>query len=65
MKIALLNYTYGTNGLDTKHPNIVNMIDKDIILQDIQIANEKNVDKIIVITHWGSEYLSFPSSKCS
>tara|TARA_B110000263_G_scaffold247033_1_gene259112 strand:+ start:507 stop:1697 length:1191 start_codon:yes stop_codon:yes gene_type:complete len=60
IKVALLNYTYGTNGLDTKHPNIVNMIDEDIILQDIQISKERNVDKIIVITHWGSEYLSFP-----
>jgi len=60
IKVALLNYTYGTNGLDTKHPNIVNMIDEDIILQDIQISKEKNVNKIIVITHWGSEYLSFP-----
>jgi len=36
------------------------MIDEDIILQDIQISKERNVDKIIVITHWGSEYLSFP-----
>ena len=60
IKVALLNYTYGTNGLDTKDPNIVNMIDEDIILQDIQISKERNVDKIIVITHWGSEYLSFP-----
>ena len=60
IKVALLNYTYGTNGLPTKYPNIVNMIDKEIILQDIKRSQEKNVDKIIVITHWGSEYLSFP-----
>ena len=60
IKVALLNYTYGTNGLDTKYPNIVNMIDEDVILQDIQTSKEKNVDKIIVIIHWGSEYLSFP-----
>ena len=60
IKVALLNYTYGTNGLPTKYPNIVNMIDKEIMLQDIKRSQEKNVDKIIVITHWGSEYLSFP-----
>ena len=60
IKVALLNYTYGTNGLDTKHPNIVNMIDEEIILQDIQIARDSNIDKIIVITHWGGEYRSFP-----
>ena len=60
IKVALLNYTYGTNGLDTKHPNIVNMIDEEIILKDIQTARDSNIDKIIVITHWGTEYRSFP-----
>ena len=60
IKVALLNYTYGTNGLPTEHPNIVNMIDKEIILQDIKTSKERDVDKIIVITHWGTEYLSYP-----
>ena len=60
IKVALLNYTFSTNGINTKHPNIVNMIDEEIMLQDIQIARDSTVDKIIVITHWGSEYRSFP-----
>ena len=41
-------------------PNIVNMIHEEIILNDIMIAKNKKVDKIIAITHWGKEYLSFP-----
>ncbi len=60
MKIALLNYTYGTNGLETQHPNIVNMIEEETMKNDIIEAKRLKSDKIIVMTHWGSEYLSFP-----
>lgn len=56
MRIAILNYTYGTNGLPYPEPTIVNMIDKDLMKKDLEIAKSKNVDKIIVVTHWGSEY---------
>ena len=37
IKIALLNYTYGTNGLKTKYPNIFNMLDEETIMQDIEM----------------------------
>ena len=60
IKIALLNYTFSTNGIPTKSPNIVNMIDTISMLKDILDAKKHNVDKIIVITHWGGEYKSFP-----
>ena len=56
MRIAVLNYTYGTNGLPYPEPTIVNMIDKDLMKKDLEIAKSKNVDKIIVLAHWGSEY---------
>lgn len=56
MRIAILNYTYGTNGLPYPEPTIVNMIDKELMKKDLEIAKSKNVDKIIVLTHWGSEY---------
>jgi len=56
MRIAILNYTYGTNGLPYPAPTIVNMIDKDLMKKDLEEAKSKNVDKIIVVTHWGSEY---------
>lgn len=56
MRIAILNYTYGTNGLPYPEPTIVNMIDKELMKKDLEVAKSKNVDKIIVLTHWGSEY---------
>lgn len=55
-RIAILNYTYGTNGIPFPEPTIVNLLDKELIQKDMEIAKSKNVDKIIVVTHWGSEY---------
>ncbi|MCG8576244.1 MAG: CapA family protein [Flavobacteriales bacterium] len=62
-RIAILNYTYGTNGLPYPEPTIVNMLDKDLIKKDMEIAKSKKVDKIIVVTHWGSEYKLQPTQE--
>ena len=55
-KIAMLNYTYGTNGLVTRHPNIVNYIDTAQIAADIAKARDMQADYIITFIHWGDEY---------
>lgn len=60
-RIALLNYTYGTNGIKASSPNIVNYIDKDIISQDIRSAQARRPDAIIACMHWGIEYQSLPN----
>lgn len=60
-KIALLNYTYGTNGLRVPFPTVVNLIQKDSIAKDIQRAKRLQVDKIIVAIHWGIEYQNQPN----
>lgn len=60
-RIALLNYTYGTNGLKPASPNIVNYIDKSTIKQDIDTARRWQPDAIIACMHWGIEYQSLPS----
>ena len=60
IRVALLNYTYGTNGLPSKSPNVVNMIESELILKDIQKAKAMHVDKIIACMHWGKEYLTHP-----
>lgn len=57
-RIAILNYTYGTNGLPFPKPTLVNLIDKELIASDIAAAKTHEVDKIIVFTHWGNEYES-------
>jgi len=59
--IALLNYTYGTNGIKVPEPVIVNMLDKEIITRDIKRAQNKNADIIILFLHWGTEYDTIPS----
>ena len=42
--MALLNYTYGTNGIKVPEPVIVNMLDKELITRDINKAKSKNAD---------------------
>jgi poly-gamma-glutamate synthesis protein (capsule biosynthesis protein) len=56
IKIALLNYTYGTNLLEEEAPNIVNRIDTALIAEDIKRAKIALPDFIIAIVHWGTEY---------
>lgn len=56
IRIALLNYTYGTNGIKVLKPNVVNMIDTAIMRQDLAKARENYVDFSIVSIHWGDEY---------
>jgi poly-gamma-glutamate synthesis protein (capsule biosynthesis protein) len=56
IRIALLNYTYGTNGLKDTPPAIVNRIDKGQIQRDLEKAATAEPDFILVSIHWGSEY---------
>jgi poly-gamma-glutamate synthesis protein (capsule biosynthesis protein) len=56
VKIALLNCTYGTNGLVVQHPNVVNMIDTLQIRKDLIKALERGAQFTVVNIHWGSEY---------
>ena len=55
-RFALLNYTYGTNGIPVSKPNIVNLIDTAQIGIDLEKARSLQTDAIIVFMHWGNEY---------
>ena len=55
-RLALLNYTYGTNGVPTDSPTIVNLIDKTIIAADLEKAKSLKPHYIIAFMHWGLEY---------
>jgi poly-gamma-glutamate synthesis protein (capsule biosynthesis protein) len=55
-RLAILNCTYGTNGLPVEQPNIVNMIDTVQIAEDIAKARKLQADYIIACIHWGDEY---------
>lgn len=61
-KLALLNYTYGTNGIPVPKPTIVNAIDTAQIASDIAKAKKSSPDFIIAFMHWGNEYQSLPNS---
>ena len=58
LRIAILNYTYGTNGvpIPSDMPYIVNMLEKARIEKDVKKAREI-ADFIIVAPHWGTEYI--------
>ena len=63
VNVAILNYTYGTNGREVPAPMIVNLIDKEIIKRDIIDAKCQNPDIIIACMHWGDEYVSLPPQR--
>ena len=58
LKVAFINYTYGTNGIPvpSDKPYCVNLIDKDLIKKDIESAKSQNADVIVACMHWGTEY---------
>jgi poly-gamma-glutamate synthesis protein (capsule biosynthesis protein) len=62
LSIALLNYTYGTNGNTVPEPVIVNLLDKDRVAADIEKAKSMKPDLIILFLHWGNEYDTVPSA---
>ncbi|HUX97474.1 MAG TPA: CapA family protein [Bacteroidales bacterium] len=61
ISLALLNYSYGTNGITVRQPAILNTIDREIIAEDIEKAIFNKPDIIIVFLHWGKEYDTSPS----
>lgn len=56
IRVAMLNYTYGTNGINIPEPTIVNLIDTTQIKKDIADAKILGADIIIANMHWGLEY---------
>ena len=57
LKIAILNYTYGTNGipLPSDMPYAVALLDKEKVVADLVKAKEV-ADFTVVCPHWGTEY---------
>ena len=56
LRIALLTYTYGTNGIEVRRPNVVNFIDTAVMARDLRVAHERGADFVITLIHWGIEY---------
>ncbi|MDF9830912.1 CapA family protein [Parabacteroides sp. PF5-6] len=56
IRLAFLNYTYGTNGMPVRKPNIINLTDTVQIRADLAKARLSQPDYIITCMHWGYEY---------
>ena len=56
IRIALLAYSYGTNGFSVPTPFLFNYIDTTVISADIKRATLMRPDFIIACMHWGEEY---------
>lgn len=65
IKIAFLAFTYGTNGIPVPSANsyCVNLIDKDLILKQLEFAKAQEPDLICVNMHWGLEYQNVQNSE--
>jgi poly-gamma-glutamate capsule biosynthesis protein CapA/YwtB (metallophosphatase superfamily) len=61
--LALLNYTYGTNGIRVPKPLIVDSLDRNLVIRDIRKARDMNADAIILCLHWGTEYDTIPGKE--
>ncbi len=64
VKVGYLAYSYGTNGIPipSGNPYCFNLLDRDKILSDIDQLRSQ-VDILVLILHWGSEYMSQPDSE--
>ena len=61
LRVGVLNYTYGTNGLPIPNPTQVNRLDTLQIKRDILSAQSRKLDKLIAVVHWGIEYATTPN----
>ena len=62
-RVVILNFTYGTNGLQVQAPNVVNYMDTTEIARDIKKAKQMKPDIILAIPHWGIEYVLHPNQQ--
>lgn len=63
IKLAVLAYSYGTNGNPVPQGKnyLINLIDYDLIKNDITKAREKGAEIVLVNFHFGDEYKREPN----
>ena len=62
-RLALLNYTYGTNGLSVPAGTAVNLIDTLRSGEDILRARRAGATHVVLFVHWGNEYETLPNRR--
>ncbi|MBR4995734.1 MAG: CapA family protein [Alistipes sp.] len=56
IRFAIVNYTYGTNGIPVPRSTVVNLLDTVAIARDLKQIDRSEVDCVIAVVHWGNEY---------
>ncbi len=60
-RVALLNATYGTNGIPVPRGAAVNRIDTLRMAEEIRLARRDSATHILLFVHWGEEYQLRPN----
>lgn len=60
IRFVFLNYTYGTNMIAVPKGTEVNLIEDKRIKEDLEMARKLEPDSIVVLYHFGTEYLHYP-----
>jgi poly-gamma-glutamate capsule biosynthesis protein CapA/YwtB (metallophosphatase superfamily) len=62
IKVAILSYTYGTNGIPVPKGKdyLVNLIDQEKMKVEIKRAKQQ-ADLVLLSVHWGNEYQRIPT----
>ncbi|MBP5385028.1 MAG: CapA family protein [Lachnospiraceae bacterium] len=64
IKVALLGFTYGTNGRsEADHPHAVELFAAEERLTEALSYARENADAVIVFAHWGTEYDEEPDEE--
>lgn len=60
-RVALLNATYGTNGLPVPQGTVVHLIDTVRMAEEVRRARRDLATHVILFVHWGEEYQQQPN----
>lgn len=61
VRLVMVNYTYGTNGIPVPKGVVVNMLDTVAVARDLKMIRENEVDCVVAFVHWGNEYERRPN----
>jgi poly-gamma-glutamate synthesis protein (capsule biosynthesis protein) len=71
ISFAIVNYTYGTNGIQLKneHMELINTLDMyqeenlQRLYEDVSLAEKSEADYVICMLHYGNEYQAFEDNQ--
>ena len=61
VRFAMVNYTYGTNGIPVPKGVVVNRLDSVSVVRDLNEIRRDEVDCVVAFVHWGNEYERKPN----